>query len=68
MKCINKYYYQPIVRETEIDEEVANDTYSPPYIKLKIDLDFVTSKPDIKLYNKTSLGYDRTITSSYNYT
>ena len=48
-KHINKYEYQPIVREVE--EE--NHIYKPPYIKLKIDLDFTTGLPKLKLYNKT---------------
>ena len=48
-KNINKYEYQPIVREFEEEDNI----YKPPYIKLKIDLDFTTSIPKIKLYNKT---------------
>ena len=48
-KNINKYEYQPIVREFEDEDK-------PPYIKLKIDLDFATSTPKIKLYNKTEDG------------
>ena len=48
-KNINKYEYQPIVRE--FDEE--DHTYRPPYIKIKIDLDFTSGVPKLKLYNKT---------------
>ena len=48
-KNINKYEYQPIVREFEDEDK-------PPYIKLKLDLDFATSVPKIKLFNKTEDG------------
>ena len=56
---INKYEYQPIVREPEVNEEDLNDVerqsviYRPPYIKLKIDIDNVTGLPNIRLYNKS---------------
>ena len=49
-KNLNKYEYQPIVREDEQEED--NQLYRPPYIKLKIDLNFATNCPVINLYNK----------------
>ena len=48
-KNLGKYEYQPIVREEDQEED---QPYRPPYIKLKIDIDFATSWPTIKLYNK----------------
>ena len=48
-KNLNKYEYQPIVREDDQEEE---QLYRPPYIKLKIDLNFATNCPVINLYNK----------------
>ena len=57
-KNINKYEYQPIVREPEVSEEDLSDVerqsviYKPPYIKLKIDIDSVTGLPSISLYDK----------------
>jgi len=69
-KNINKYEYQPIVREPTIneddnDEDDVDDLayglkrarmYNPPFIKLKIDLDNVTECPNLKLFNKTENG------------
>ena len=60
-KNINKYEYQPIVREPTINEDDNGEcetAYKPPYIKLKIDLDNTTGNPSIKLYNKSETGRD----------
>ena len=48
-KSLGKYEYQPIVREEDQEDD---QPYRPPYIKLKIDIDFATNWPSIKLYNK----------------
>ena len=48
-KNLNKYEYQPIVREEDQEED---QPYKPPYIKLKIDFNFATDQPNMKLYNK----------------
>ena len=45
----HKYEYQAMVREEDQEED---QPYKPPYIKLKIDLNFATRWPSIKLYNK----------------
>ena len=58
-KNINKYEYQPIVREPTINEDDNGEcetAYKPPYIKLKIDIDNTTGSPRIKLYNKSENG------------
>ena len=58
-KNINKYEYQPIVREPTINEDDNGEcetAYKPPYIKLKIDIDNTTGSPSIKLYNKSENG------------
>ena len=55
-KNVNKYEYQPIVREptmNEDDDGECETAYKPPYIKLKIGIDNTTDRPSIKLYNKS---------------
>jgi hypothetical protein len=45
-KSLGKYEYQPIVREEDQEDD---QPYRPPYIKLKMDIDFATNWPSIKL-------------------
>ncbi len=59
-KNASKYEYQPIVRAFANDDDNGDDEkpdtekpYRPPYLKLKIDLDFHTSRPTCKLYDKS---------------
>ena len=54
-KNLGKYEYQPIVREEDQEDD---QPYRPPYIKLKIDIDFATNWPSIKLYNKVDGARD----------
>ncbi len=58
-KNASKYEYQPIVRglaqpdeEEQVDPE--NSPYRPPYIKVKIDLDYVSGRPTCKVIDKSS--------------
>ena len=58
-KNINKYEYQPIVREPTINEDDNGEgeaAYKPPYIRLKVDTGNTTDRPSIKLYNKSENG------------
>ena len=58
-KNINKYEYQPIVREPTINEDDTGEcetAYKHPYIKLKIDSDNTTGRPSIMLYIKSENG------------
>ncbi len=55
-KNASKYEYQPIVRgveEPDEEEQVIEDPdsrpYRPPYIKVKIDLDFESCRPTCKV-------------------
>ena len=66
-KNVNNYEYQPIIRENliEIVEDEEDDTneinvkdrdkiiYKPPYTKLKIDVDYATNTPKIRLFDKS---------------
>lgn len=46
----DKYEYQPLIRyPDETDENTKY--YRPPYIKIKLDLDYHTEKPKYHLYN-----------------
>ena len=60
-KNASKYEYQPIVRgldqpdeEEEVVEEPENRPYRPPYIKVKIDLDYESGRPTCKVIDKSS--------------
>ena len=70
-KAASKYEYSPIVteRDNDDDSESVNNNedvyYSPPYAKLKIDLDFVTNCPKLNLYDKSS--GERELTSIENF-
>ena len=46
----NKYEYQPIVRFPS-EEDVNNQYYRPPYIKVKLVLDQISSKPYVSVFN-----------------
>ena len=57
IKNAAKYEYQPIVRvkrvEEEEEEEAETQTHRPPYIKVKIDLDFTTGRPTCRVFDKS---------------
>ena len=46
----NKYEYQPIVRFPS-EDDVNNQYYRPPYIKVKLVLDQISSKPYFSVFN-----------------
>lgn len=52
----NKYEYNPIIRNTgedNDDERTKNNiSYKPPYLKLKIDLDYNNNMPKLLLFDK----------------
>ena len=67
-KNINKYEYQPIVREptiNEADNGECETAYRPPYIKLKIDIDNTTDRPRIKLYSKSENGREVVVIDNF---
>ena len=75
-KFASKHEYIPIVHEI-VDEEDdceqdTNDTnklisraYKPPYVKLKIDLDYNTDCPKLKLYDKTNDSRNNVVVENF---
>ena len=62
-KNIGQHEHQPIVREVEAEEEVADDddearrkipAYKPPYIKIKIDLVINIGCPKLKFHDRSN--------------
>ena len=60
-KNASKYEYQPIVRgleepgeEEQVVEGPENRPYRPPYIKVKIDLDYESGRPTCKVIDKSN--------------
>ena len=62
-KSSNKYEYNPIVRkasdENGDDQAKINLSYKPPYIKIKIDLDYNTNTPKLTLFDKDFVNNTR---------
>ena len=55
----NKYEYQPLVksaRANDDDDESKIVGYTPPYMKIKIDLDFNSKAPNLSLFDKNVDG------------
>lgn len=52
-KNIGKHEYQPLVRVIE-EEDAETNAYRPPYIKIKIDLDFNSGKPTCRVFDKSN--------------
>ncbi len=48
------YEYQPILRISPPGNDIDNNAYKPPYIKLKIDIDHKTGQPTCRVFDKSN--------------
>ncbi len=64
-KNTSKFEYNPIIREQDKDDIEASVT-KPPHCKFKIELDYQTNIPKIKLYDKSNSGRDIVNVSNLN--
>jgi F0F1-type ATP synthase gamma subunit len=61
-KLASKYEYQPLVREPErSEEEEDSKAYRPPYMKVKLPLQYETEIPNFRLVNKKPNGEKITV-------